>query len=86
MSLTNRYSSFNEAVLISLGSTKNFPKKLQSWRAKASQQQIIWYNVCLQLAKSAVYITIKQAHNIQVLLQRSMAREYRNYSSQLMPA
>ena len=40
----------------------------------------------LHLAKSAVWITVKQAHNIQVLLHRSMAREDCSYRSQLMPA
>jgi hypothetical protein len=40
----------------------------------------------LQLAKSAVWITIKQAHDVQVLLHRSMVREECNYHSQLMPA
>jgi hypothetical protein len=38
----------------------------------------------LQLAKSAVRITIQQAHSIQVLLHRSMVREECNYLSQLM--
>jgi hypothetical protein len=40
----------------------------------------------LQLAKSAVWITITQTRNIQVILHMSMAREDCNYRSQLMPA
>jgi hypothetical protein len=40
----------------------------------------------IQLAESAVSFTIKQAHDIQVPLHMSMAREDCSYRSQLMPA
>jgi hypothetical protein len=38
----------------------------------------------LQIAKSAVWITIKQTRDVQVLLHRVMACEDCNYHSQLM--
>jgi hypothetical protein len=68
-------------------SSKELPKEiitLTSQGLAAANNMLRSFS--LHLAKSAVWLTIKQAHNIQVLLHRSMAREECYHRSQLMPA
>jgi hypothetical protein len=66
--------------------SKQLPKELI---ALASQRLAATNNLvhCFSLhpAKTAGRISIKQAHNIQMLPHRSMAREECNYRSSLMP-
>jgi hypothetical protein len=82
MPLMKRDRYFNETMLITFGSANSFPKYLIALTSQclATTNNMV-HSFSHRPAKYAGWISIKEAHNIQLLPHRSMACEECNYQS-----